>query len=149
MEIPEFRSKVKPGMKLSADGRDFVIREVVKFRFDDGSYYIKCYLNDGYVFAYDLNANMYLLVKEIVTSFKDIKQPALDFNGKKFKFSYSAHAVAEEAWGENFFQKGDGEKFCDYTAEDGSYLSLGIKDKNQERMDLAGEIIAKDSVQLS
>ena len=148
MQVIEFRSKIKPNIRLSVDDKDFVVREIVKFRFDDGSFYIKCFLNDEYVFADDLNENMFLLVKETKTSFQQPFPPKLDFKGKKFKFLYTAHATAEEIQGEEIFKKGDSERFWDYKAEDDSYLSLGINDKTNERLDFYGRIVANDSIKL-
>ena len=148
MEVTEFRSKIKPNMKLSADGGDFIVREVVKFRFDDGSFYIKCFLSDDYVFADDLGENIFFLVKEIKTSFQQPFPQELDFEGKIFKFLYTAHAVAEEIQGEEIFKKGDSERFWDFKTEDNGYLSLGIKDKTDDRLDFYGKIVANDSVKL-
>ena len=148
MNVSEFRSKIKPNIKLSADGRNFIVKEVVKFRFDDGSFYTKCYLSDGYVFADDLNANMFLLVKETKTDFQQPFPDKTDFEGKKFKFLYNAHAVAEETEGEEIFKKGDSESFWDYKAEDGSYLSLGISDQTEERADFYGKIVSNDKIEL-
>lgn len=99
MTVQEFRKKVKAGKKLSIEGKDFVIKQVVKFRFDDGTFYIKCWLSDGYVFADDLNENTFLLVKELKTLFVQPFGDKLEFNAKEFKFLYSAHAVAEEIQG--------------------------------------------------
>ena len=148
MEVTEFRSKIKPNIKLSVDGAEFIVKEVVKFRFDDGSFYIKCFLSDDYVFADDLNENMFLLVKEVKTSFRQPFPSKLDFEDKKFEFLYTAHAVAEEIQGEEIFKKGDSERFWDYKANDGSYLSFGINDKANERLDFYGKIVANDSVEL-
>ena len=148
MEVTEFRSKIKPNIKLSAGGKDFTVKEVVKFKFDDGGFYIKCFLNDDYVFADDLNENMFLLVKEIKTSFQQPFLQELDFDGKKFKFLYTAHAIAEEIQGEEIFKKGDSERFWDFKAEDDSYLSLGINDNTNERLDFYGRIIDNDGVEL-
>lgn len=148
MDVKEFRSKIKPDIKLSADGRDFTIKEVVKFRFDDGNFYIKCFLSDDYVFADDLNENMFLLVKEIKTPFQQPFPQELNFDGKEFEFLYTAHAVAEEIQGKEIFKKGDSERFWDYKAEDGSYLSLGINDKTNERLDLYGQIVANNTIEL-
>jgi len=36
METAEFRSKIKPDTGLSIDGRDFVVKEVVRFRLNEG-----------------------------------------------------------------------------------------------------------------
>ncbi|MFA6436856.1 MAG: DUF4178 domain-containing protein [Candidatus Paceibacterota bacterium] len=148
MEVAEFRTKIKPNIKLSADGKDFIVEEVVKFRFDDGSFYIKCCLNDGYVFADDLNSNMFLLVKEIKTFFQQPFSKELNFEGKKFKFLYSTHAVAEEIQGEGMFKKGDSERFWDFKAKDNSYLSLGINDQTGERLDFYGKIIDNNTLKL-
>ncbi len=148
MEVKEFRSKIKPNIKLSVEGRDFIVKEVVKFRFDDGSFYIKCFLSDDYVFADDLKENIFLLVKETPTHFQQPFPPELDFDGKKFKFQYAAHAVAEEIEGEEIFKKGDSERFWDYQAEDKSYLSLGINDNTQEKLDFYGKIVTNDSIKL-
>ena len=120
----------------------------IKFRFDDGSFYIKLFLNDGYVFADDLNENMFLLVKEIKTTFKLPFPNELTFQNKQFKFLYNAHAVAEEIQGEEIFKKGDSERFWDYKAKDNSYLSLGINDKTGGRLDFYGRIIDNKNVGL-
>jgi len=146
MEVTEFRSKIKPDIKLSANGKDFIVKEVVKFQFDDGSFYIKCFLSDDFVFADDLNENLFLLVKETKTPFQQPFPQELDFDGKKFKFLYTANAIAEEIQGEEIFKKGDSEKFWDYKADDGSYLSLGINDKTKERLDFYGKIVTNDTV---
>ncbi|MBI2048232.1 MAG: hypothetical protein HY433_02385 [Candidatus Liptonbacteria bacterium] len=146
MQVTEFRSKVKPDITLSIDGKNFTVKEVVKFRFDDKTFYTKCFLNDGYVFADDLAENIFVLVKETQTPFREPFSQVLDFGGKKFKFLYAAHATAEEIQGEAIFKKGDSETFRDYKAEDGSYLSLGVNDKTGERMDFYGRIVRNDSV---
>lgn len=148
MEVTEFRSKIKTSAKLSVDGRDFEVRQVVKFRFDDGSHYIKCYLSDGHVFADDAVSNMFLLVKEVKTPFREPFPEELDFDGKKFKLLYEAHAVAEETEGKEIFKKGDGEVFCDYAAEDDSYLSLGVGDGTGERSDFYGKIVDSGRIKL-
>lgn len=149
MDVLEFRSVVKPGLKLVLDGKELIVKEVIKFRFDDGSFYIKCFLSEDYVFADDLNENIFLLVKEIQTPFKEPFPQELDFNGKKFNFLYTAHAVAEETQGEEIFKKGDSERFWDYSAEDGSYLSLGINDNTGEKLDFYGKIIKPDEVKMA
>lgn len=136
-------------MKLSVGGKDFLIKEVVRFRFDDGTFYIKCWLSDDYVFADDLNENMFILVKELETLFVQPFAKELDFDTKKFKFLYSAHAVAEEIQGEEVFKKGDGEKFWDYKSEEGDYLSLGVNDKTGKRTDFYGRIVDNKSVELN
>jgi len=148
MEVIEFRSKIKPNIKLSADGKSFIVKEVVKFRFDDGSFYIKCFLGNNYVFADDLNENMFLLVKETKTDFQQPFSQELDFDGKRFRFLYTAHAVAEEIQGEEIFKRGGSERFWDYKAEDSSYLSLGINDNTREKLDFYGKIVDNDSVKL-
>jgi len=148
MDVTKFRSKIKPNIKLVIENKEYIVKEVVKFRFDDGSFYIKCFLSNNYVFADDLDENMFLLVKEVKTSFQEPFPKELDFQGKKFKFLYTAHAVAEETQGEEIFKKGDSERFWDYKAGDKSYLSLGIVDKTKERLDFYGKIIANSKVSL-
>jgi len=98
-------------------------------------------LNDGYVFADDLNENSFILVKETKTDFHLPFPEKLNFDGKEFEFLYCAHAIAKEIKGEEIFKLGDSEKFWDYKASDGSYLSLGINDKTGERFDDYGRII--------
>ncbi len=149
MNVKEFREKIKPFSRLSIEGKEFLVKEVVKFRFDDGSFYIKCWLSDDFVFADDLNENMFILVKEVKTSFVEPFQKNLEYNGKEFSFLYSAHAVAEETQGEEVFKKGDGEKFWDYMSKDNSYLSLGINDKNGKRQDFFGEIVDNKTVNVN
>jgi len=148
MTVEEFRTKIKASSRLSIEGKEFLVKEVVKFRFDDGSYYIKCFLSGGYVFADDLNENMFLLVKEIKTSFLKPFGKKLEFKNKAFDFLYSAHAIAEEIHGEEICKKGYGESFWDFKSEDGSYLSLGVKDGTNERLDFYGRIINNDSVEV-
>ncbi len=148
MEVTEFRSKIKPNIRLLADAKVFGVREVVKFRFDDGSYYIKCFLSDNFVFADDLNEGVFLLVKEIKTPFQQPFPSELNWDGKLFKFLYTAHSVAEETQGEKIFKKGDGERFWDYKAEDRRYLSLGINDNKNQRLDFYGRIVENDTVKL-
>lgn len=148
MQVEEFRSKVKAGMNLTVNNEKFLIKEVVKFRFDDGSFYIKCFLSDGYVFADDLNENIFILVKEAKTPFKMPFPEKLEFESKTFNFIYNAHAIAEEIWGEEIFKKGNSESFWDYKAEDNSYLSLGVIDQTKERLDFYGRIVENDRVSL-
>ena len=149
MEVEEFRKKIKSNAKLSVEGKIFDVREVVRFRFDDGTFYIKCFLSDNFVLADDLNENIFLLVKEIKTDFLEPFPEELDFDGKKFKFLYAAHAVAEEILGEEIFKKGEGERFWDFKSENNNYLSLGISDKTNERMDFCGKIIPNNYVVVS
>ena len=148
MDVVEFRPKIKPNIKLVIENKEYIVKEVVKFRFDNGSFYIKCFLSGDYVFADDLDENTFLLVKEVKTSFQEPFPKELDFQGKKFKFLYTAHAITEEIEGEEIFKKGDSERFWDYKAEDNSYLSLGIKDRTKERLDFYGKIVANDDVSL-
>ncbi len=149
MQVIEFRSKIKPNINLIVDDKKLLVKEVVKFRFDDGTFYIKCFLEDDYVFADDLNENIFILVKETKTPFKQPFPKELNFKGKYFKFSYMAHAVAEEIWGEEIFKKGNSERFWDYQAKDNSYLSLGIIDETKERLDFYGKIILTSGVDLT
>jgi hypothetical protein len=149
MEISDFRKKVKQGSIVSVEGSNFNVREVVKFRLDDGSYYIKCFLNDGFVLADDENANAFLLVQKTETKFEEQFPNELSFQEKKFKFLYSAHAVAEQIKGEEIFKKGESERFWDYKADDNSYLSLGVIDKTGKRMDLYGKIVKCKNVMIA
>lgn len=146
MDVPIFRSKIKPGINLIIDDKLYLVKEVVKFRFDDGNFYIKCFLAGGYVFADDLSENSFVLAKEAETDFKIPFPQKLIFDGKEFEFLYSAHAVAEEIDGQEIFKKGDAEKFWDYKSNDGSYLSLGINDGAGDREDYYGEIITGDNI---
>ena len=149
MNVSDFRKSIKLSSKLFIEGKEFTIRQIVKFRFDDGSIYFKLFLNDGYVFADDSNENIYLLVKEVQTSFSLPFPEELYYDGKHFGFSYEAHAVAEEFWGEEIFKKGDAEKFSDYKANDGeSYLSLGVRDDG-EKLDFYGKIVIPNEVMIS
>jgi hypothetical protein len=148
MEVLEFRSKIKPGVSIVVDGIKYFVKEVVKFRFDDGSFYIKCFLNDGYVFADDLNDNSFLLVKEVKTTFQQPFLEKLAFDGRELNFLYTAHAVAEEVQGEEIFKKGDSERFWDYKAADGNYLSLGINDETNEKLDFYGMVINGSNIDL-
>lgn len=141
MEITHFRSVVKPGTKLLIEQKELIVREVIKFVFDDQSFYYKCFLSDDLVFADDEEANVYLLVKEVKTHIKTPFPKQLKYDEKEFKFLYTAHAVAQEVWGEAIIQKGMAESFWDYLGDDGSYLSLGIKDLTNEKLDFYGKVV--------
>ena len=78
----------------------------------------------------DLNSNSFILVKEKDTNLK-IEEDDITFENKKYSFSYKAHAIAEEVFGEEIFKKGESETFWDYTSGN-NYLSLGIVDKNKK-----------------
>ena len=127
---------------------EFIVKQVIKFRFDDGSYYTKCFLNDGYVFADDLTSNTYLLVREEKTKFVIPFPKEIIFKKKKFVFLFTAHAIAEETQGEEIFKKGDSERFWDYKSSDSDYLSLGIIDETKKRLDFYGKIIEPNKVRL-
>lgn len=146
MNVTEFRKKVKVGEKLYIEDREFIIEQVIKFRFDDGDFYIKCFLSDGYVFADDLEENIFLLVKEVKTKIEEPFPKKLSYDNKEFNFLYDAHAIAEEIWGKEYFKKGDSESFTDYKAKDDSYLSLGKLDKTGERLDFYGKIVKPKDV---
>lgn len=88
-------------------------------------------------------------MKEIKTLFVQPFGKELDFDMKKFKFLYSAHALAEETAGEEICRKGYGESFWDFKSEDGSYLSLGTEDKSGKRTDFYGRIIEIKSVEIN
>lgn len=146
MEILEFRSKIKPGDILLVNKNEFIVKQVIKFKFDDGSYYTKCFLNDGYVFADDLTNNTYLLVYEEETDFKLPFNKNIVFKNKNFDFLFTAHAIAEDTQGEEIFKKGESERFWDYKSDDNSYLSLGIIDETNKRLDFYGKIIEPNEV---
>lgn len=148
MNITEFRKSIKPNCQLMISGKKFTIREIIKFRLDDGSYYIKCFLSDGYVFADDEENNYYILVKEFPNSLTEPFPKAINYQGKDYKFLYDAHAIAEEIEGEQIFKKDDSEKFWDYKANDGSYISLGIDDSSKQRADFIGKIIQPKDVEI-
>jgi len=146
MNVSEFREKINPNSALQIDDNNYTIRQVIRFRFDDGTYYIKCFLNDGYVLADDLDENSFILVEEIKTPFNQPFPKNLEFKGIKFNFVYEAHAIAEEIWGEEIFKKGESERFWDYQSEDDHYLSLGIVDSTNQRLDFYGKIIPADDL---
>lgn len=149
MNVKEFRSKIKAGQKILIDEKKFNVEGTIKFRLDDGNYYIKCFLSENCIFAEDSEENVYNLLKELNTPFKQPFPKKLEFKGKKFDFLYTAHAVAEKIEGKTVFKKGESERFWDYQAHDESYLSLGISDQTGERMDCYGKIINPKQVELS
>ncbi|EKE20136.1 MAG: hypothetical protein ACD_8C00051G0005 [uncultured bacterium] len=146
MKVEEFRKNIKAGSKVVADGQEFDVEQVVKFRFDDGNFYIKCFLSDGFVLADDSNDDFFVLVKEIKNDISEPFPESLEYDGKKFNFLFEAHAVAEETEGKEIFKFGEGERFWDYESEDGSYLSLGIHDQTGERQDFYGKTIEEVEV---
>jgi hypothetical protein len=146
MDVLEFRSKIGPNAVISIGGREYTVKEVVKFRFADGNYYIKCFLDGGFIFADDLSENAFILVKEIKTPFKRPFPEKLEFGGKELNFLFSAHAAAEEIQGIEIFKKGDSETFWDYAADDGSYLSLGINGQSGKRSDDWGKIVSNSDI---
>lgn len=146
MKVDEFRKNIKAGSKVIADGCEFFVEQVVKFRFDDGSFYIKCFLSDGFVLADDSNDDFFVLVKEIENNITEPFAESLEYDDKKFSFLFEAHAVAEEIEGKEIFKKGEGERFWDYESNDGSYLSLGVHDQTGERQDFYGKTIEEVEV---
>lgn len=150
MTIEEFR-KIKPGTKLDIVGSEFIIREIIKFRLDDGNFYFKLFLNDDYIIADDEERGAFIFGKEIETPI-DIPFPQknIKFENKNFKFIFETGAVAEEIWGEEIFKKGYSEQFSDYEADDGSYLSLGYADDgSHRRLDLFGKVVRPDEVRIA
>lgn len=149
MNVTEFREKININSKLIIKNSEYKIRELIKFRYDDGSLYTKCYLENDFVFADDLNSNTFLLVKPVNQSLSFPYPKEFSFDGKQFKFLFEAHAVADEIYGEDiFFKKDEGEKFWDYQADDGSYLSLGISDVDQHKADFYGNIIKPEELKV-
>ncbi|MBU4057554.1 class I tRNA ligase family protein, partial [Patescibacteria group bacterium] len=145
--VQEFRENVNIDSKLKIEGREFSIKELIKFKLDDGSFYLKLFLSGGYVLADDLNSNSFILVKEKDTNLK-IEEDDITFENKKYSFSYKAHAIAEEVFGEEIFKKGESETFWDYTSGN-NYLSLGIVDKNKKRLDFLGKTIKADKIEVT
>jgi len=141
MNVSEFRDKISPEAILQINGNEYTVRQVIRFRFDDGTYYIKCFLNDDYVLADDLDENSFILVKETKTPFDQPFPKNLEFKGAQFNFVYEAHAMAEAIWGEEIFKKGESERFWDYQSKDNHYLSLGVIDSTGQRLDFYGKVI--------
>ncbi|MFH1855062.1 MAG: hypothetical protein ABH810_01495 [bacterium] len=148
MEIEKFRKTIKPGLKLVVEDKELTVLEVIKYRFDDGGFYIKCSLSDDYVIAEDKEMNVYIIVNPVNANFTEPFSEKIKFDNKDFKFLYFAHTVAEEVWGEGRVKKGSGERFWDYMAEDGSYLSLGISDLSNKKVDFYGKTIASECVNI-
>ena len=148
MEIREFRERVSPGKKVLTEGKELTVLEVIKYRFDDGGFYFKCYLSDNYLIAEDEEMNVYILVKPVDVGLLARDMNDVEFDNKKFKFLYFAHAIAEEVWGKGRAEKNSGEKFWDYMAEDGSYLSLGIADGSNEKVDFYGKTLLPEKVSI-
>ncbi len=145
--VEHFRKNVNINSKLKIKNKEFHIQQIVKFRLDDGSFYMKLFLQGGYVLADDAGDNSFIFVKESKNNL-EIKKDKINFKSKKFDFSYSAHAVAEETYGKEIFTKGESETFWDYISDKGSYLSLGIVDKTKKRLDFEGEIIYAKDIQI-
>lgn len=140
MNVQQFRQKIAVGKSVIVEGQELDVKEIVLFRFKDKSFYIKCFLSDGYVLADDANDNSFVLVREVETGISEPFPEELEYDGKNFSFLFDAEAVAEEVQGEEIFKKGDSEKFWDYQADDDSYLSLGIVDQTGERLDFYGKM---------
>lgn len=148
MNIDEFREEVNLENRVLIDNREFEILQIVRFQLDDGSVYTKLFLEDGHVLADDVEQDVYLLVEDVKTDFKEPFAEVIEFDSKRFTFQYSAHATAIETEGDEIFAMGESERFWDYQARDGSYLSLGILDTTGRRMDLCGRIVEKDELEL-
>lgn len=148
MNIKNFRQKIWQADNILIDGKMYPLKETVRFDFPDGNFYIKCFLGGDYVLADDEAGDYYLLVKKVETPFSPPFPEKLEFKGRELKFIFEARAVAREIKGEEIFRIGDAEKFWDYKAADGSYLSLGINDATGQRLDFYGRIIEKYQVEL-
>jgi hypothetical protein len=148
MNVKDFRKKIKPDSIIVIDGKEYKIETLIKFRFDDGSYYIKCYFSNGMVFAEDETENNYVFVEPVETEFGEPFPEKLNFQKKDYNFIYFAHAVAQVVSNDKHFKVGEGERFWDYQANDGSYLSLGINDLTGRKEDYCGKIVHPESVDL-
>ncbi len=148
MKIEEFREEVNLEHRVLIEDREFEILEIVHFQLDDGSIYIKLFLDDGYVLADNEEQESYILVENVNTYIEKPFPEVLEFDSKRFTFQYSAQAKAIEAHGDEIFTGGDAEKFWDYETRDGSYLSLGIVDNTGKRMDLCGKKISEEELEL-
>lgn len=145
-DVKDFRKKLNINSSLKIKGKEFKIEQIVKFRLDDGSSYIKVFLESNYVLADDLDENTFTFLKEIKTDIK-MEEKEVSFDGKKYDFSYQTGATAEEICGKEIFAKGDKEIFYDYI-NGNDYLSLGIIKKTGERADCAGEAILSKDVEI-
>lgn len=148
MEIEEFRAKIKPNDTLAVEGKEYIVKEVIRYKIDDGSIYFKCHLGGDYVIADDSDENIFIFVQPVTVPLKQPFPKNLILNNKKFEFLYTAHAVAEEVQGEEIFPKGYSEKYWDYKSDDGSYLSLGVSDSNNKRLDFCGKIVQPQDVDI-
>jgi len=146
-DVEHFRKEISINSKLKIKGKEHCIKEIVKFKFDDGNYYMKLFLDDGYVLADDLGGNSFILVKEVKTSLST-EQKKINFKDKNLDFFYNAHATAEKTYGEQVFPEGDSESFWNYSSKDGAYLSLGIIDKTKRRLDFFGDIVYSKDIQI-
>ncbi|PIR44705.1 MAG: hypothetical protein COV10_03360 [Candidatus Vogelbacteria bacterium CG10_big_fil_rev_8_21_14_0_10_51_16] len=149
MNVTEFRSQVQPGATLYVGEQQFTIDQVVTFRMEDGSSYVKCFLNDDYIFADDLAQNIFYLVSKVDVPVTQPFPQKISFDGKEFDFLYDARATAEEVSGKEIYKKGQSEQFWDYQAGDDSYLSLGIEDATDGRWDCCGRIVQPEEVTLT
>jgi len=149
MNVSEFENKININSIILIKGQEYKIREIIKFRVDDGSSYLKCYLENDFILAADSSANNYFLMKPVSQNFPFPYADELVFDNKKFKFLFEAHAVAEEIFGEDtFFKVGEGEKFWDYSGPDGYYFSLGINDVDGHKADHYGIIIKPEELKI-
>ncbi len=148
MNIKKFRQKIWQADNIVINGKKYPLEGIIRFDFSDGNFYVKCFLGGGYVFADDESGDSFLLVKEVKTPFIPPFPERLEFEGKELKFIFEAHAVAREVKGKEIFKIGDAEKFWDYKAADGSYLSLGINDQTGQRLDFYGSIVETSRVGL-
>lgn len=146
--MAEFREQISPDKTVHIDGQDYGVKQVIRFRFDGGGEYFKCFLSNGFVLADDLDEDSFILVEEVKTPFEQPFPKKLEFGGRHFQFIYEAHAVAEETWGEEIFKKGESERFWDYQSDDGRYLSLGTLDKNGQRLDFYGRVVSGEELHL-
>ncbi len=141
MHVGEFRKKITAGSTIIAESKELDVLEVVLFRFKDKSFYIKCFLSEGYVLADDAKTDSFVLVRAIDCNISPPFPENLEYDSKNFTFLFEAHAIAERTSGQEIFKEGDSETFWDYEADDGSYLSLGINDQSGERQDFYGKTI--------
>lgn len=148
MTVSEFCKIVKPNIKLVINNNEFIVKQIIKFRFSDGDFYIKCFLDNGYVLADDLNENMFVLVKEVETTFQLPFPKNLTYKNQEYTFLYEAEAIAEKIFGENIIELGYKEKFWDFKSENNNYLSLGIDEKTGVRMDFFGEIVSEKDLNI-
>jgi len=145
--------EIKVGDVLDIGGTKFEVVQRIKWKMLlSNSSYIKFVLKSpkgDFRLAYDDEAEKWIFGKVVETGIKMPFGKEVIWKGKRFKFYAKEVCIAEEVQGSGKFRVGSMEAWWDFTAEDGSYISLGYDIETLEREDIVGRWVEVNEVEVA